>query len=119
MKNFDANKQNYADMTLQILSAYLSSGDDEINYDLAAEVMDSMYNDPDIKGPGFTTGLFFASVIHMSLMLQVLSATYGIPKSEALSKYAMTYEGVRNMVVMMPQVHPFVVNEIVEHLKED
>jgi hypothetical protein len=118
MKDIDANQQNYADMTLQILSAYLS-GNEEINYDLATSLMDSLYSDPEINGPGFLPGVFFASIIHMSLMLQILATTFEIPKSDALSRYALSYEGVRDLIASMPQVHPKVVNEIVEHLRED
>jgi hypothetical protein len=117
MENLDVNKENYADMTLQILSAYLS-GDEVVDFDLASKVMDSLYNDPEINGPGFLPGLFFSSIIHMSLMLQILASVVGISKKESLSRYALSYEGVREMVALMPQVHPSVVNEIVEHLKD-
>lgn len=118
MNNFNINEQNYADMTLQILSAYLS-GDDAINFDLATTLMDSLYNDPEINGPGFLPGVFFASIIHMSLMLQIIATIVEVPKSEALSRYALSYEGVREMIASLPQVHPSVVNEIIEHFRED
>lgn len=118
MENLDPNKQNYADMTLQILTAYLS-GDEVIDFDLASAVMQSLFDDPEIGGPGFLPGLFFASIIHMSLLLQIIANTYNISKKEALSKYALSYEGVRSMVALMPQMYPSVVNEIVQHLKEN
>jgi hypothetical protein len=118
MENLDLNKQNYADMTLQILSAYIS-GDEAINFDLASSLMDSLYNDPDINGPGFLPGVFFASIIHMSLMLQILATTFEISKQDALSKYALSYENVRELIARMPQVHPSIVNEIVQYFEED
>lgn len=118
MENLNLTEENYADMTLQILSAYLSEND-SINFDLASSLMESLYNDPEINGPGFLPGVFFASIIHMSLMLQILATSFNISKQEALSTYALSYEGVRDLIARMPQVHPSIVNEIVEYLKED
>lgn len=117
MDALDENSQNYCDMALQILTAYLSD-DGSINFDLAGKVMQSLYDDPEVNGPGFLPGLFFAAVIHMSLMLDILSVTNEISQKEALSRYALSYAASRHYIAKMPQIHPSVVNEIVEHLKD-
>lgn len=117
MKNISEDSQNYCDMVLQILTAYLSDND-HVNHDLAGQVMQSLFDDPEIQGPGFMPGLFFASMIHMSLLLNILSVTNDITEREALSRYALSYASSRQYISTMPHIHPSVMNEIVDHLRD-
>lgn len=114
---FDPSKLTYADVVLQVLSAYLSS-DDLNSYDLANEILDMHYSDPEISGPGFMPGVFFSSIVHMTLMLKILAMSNGISVQEALRKYAFSFEGIRDKVCQMPQVHPSIVNHVIENLRD-
>jgi len=116
--HIDKSGTTYTDIVLQVLSAYLSSEDMD-SYDLANEVIETYHNDPKVSGPGMLPGLFFSSIIHMSLMLKILSGVNNISIQEALKKYALSYEGMRDMVCLMPQVHPSIVNEIIEKFQND
>lgn len=104
----------YTDVMMELLSAYLL--DKEQNSKLSMELMEIVRKDPVMSGEGLMQGLLFSSIIHMSLMITLISLFTGKTREEVLTFYADAYRVSRDDVAKMPQVHPEVVNSLVEEL---
>ena len=52
----------------------------------------------------------------MALMISILGMVIDKSREEALQYYAMAYQITRDNVAEMPQVHPNIVNDLVEKL---
>lgn len=113
--NEDTQKVLYTDVMLELLSAYLFS-DEEGGKDLAIDLMESVRKDEILAGKGLMEGLVFSSVIHLALMITLFGLITGRSRKDVLQLYAMSYQMTRDSVSEMPQVHPEVVNKLVEEL---
>lgn len=113
--NKDTREELYTDVVLELLSAYLFSANGE-NDLLTYKLMESVRKDPVMSGKGLMEGLLFSSVIHMSLMITLFALVTGRTRQQVLELYAMSYQMTRDKVAEMPQVHPEIVNKLVEEL---
>jgi hypothetical protein len=111
----DKHQELYTDVMLELLSAYLFSTDSS-GRDLTIQLMESVRKDPVLSGKGMMEGLVFSSVIHMSLMITLMAMMLGLGREDILKLYAMSYQMTRDKVALMPQVHPEIVNRLVEEL---
>jgi hypothetical protein len=114
MENED--KVLYTDVVLQLLSAYNTPS--EYRFENVAMVVDSLMEEGDIQGPGLMSGLIFASVLHMTMLLQVISDQCSVSKEDALKMYALTYSTFRHELAQLPQLNPDIVNELMKKFYE-
>jgi len=114
----DSSEQEvlYTDIVLELLTAYLydkGNGDKE----LSDVVMEGVRSHPVLNGKGLMEGLLFSSIIHLALMITVFAITTNQSREEVLKKYAMSYQLTRDTVSTMTQVHPEIVNALLEKLE--
>ena len=110
------DKVLYTDVMLQLLSAYNTSN--EHRFENVATVIESLTEEGDIQGPGLLSGLIFASVLHMTMLLQVVSEQCSVSKEDALKMYALTYSTFRHELAQLPQLNPDIVNALMEKFYE-
>lgn len=111
----DKHQELYTDVMLELLCAYLFSSDED-GKELTVELMETVRKDPVLAGRGLMEGLVFSSVIHMSLMMTLMAMMTGRTREDILRIYALSYQMTRDKVAEMPQVHPEIVNRLVEEL---
>jgi hypothetical protein len=117
MKEFNENDILYTDIVLQILSAYLNGNDDLSSEDLTNAISGAL-TDPNIAGPGIMSGLLYASIVHMALLLATLTEALGDDRKKVLQRYAVAYSSFRNQLSVMPQLRPEFVNQIMFNFLE-
>lgn len=110
------DKTLYSDVMLQLLSAYMVSESMEDRLDDVSTVLFQSIEDEEIGGPGLLSGLIFASIIHMSLLLDIVSMSNECSKEDALRNYALSYSLNRDQLSELPQLNPSFVNEIMKRL---
>jgi hypothetical protein len=114
MENED--KVLYTDIVLQLLSAYNSG--EEYRFDDVALVINSLIDDEDIQGPGLMSGLLFASIIHMTLLINIISEKANLDREDVLKTYALSYNHHRSELAKLPQLDPEIVNYLVSRYYE-
>lgn len=106
----------YTDIVLELLTAYMydkGNGDK----DLADVVMEGVRKNPVLNGKGLMEGLLFSSILHLALMVTVFGVVTGQKREAILQQYAMAYQLTRDNVSNMPQVHPEIVNALLERFE--
>lgn len=115
MELFPKEADLYTDIVLELFSAYVLD-DDSSPDDLSKIIMDAVRDDPKVFGPGLMEGLLFSCILHMAMIITFVSLKMGVSRKEALETYALVYQSTKDSISSMPQVHPEIVNRIVEDL---
>ena len=105
----------YTDIVLELFSAYVLD-DNSSPDDMSRMVMDAVRDDDLVNGPGLMEGLLFSCILHMAMIITFTALKTGISRKEVLEQYALIYQGTKDSIACMPQVHPEIVNRIVEDL---
>lgn len=107
----------YTDVVLELFSAYVLD-DDSAPDDLSSMVMEAVREDDLVNGPGLMEGLLFSCILHMAMIITFTALKTGMPRSEVLEQYALVYQSTKDSIANMPQVHPEIVNSLVEKLED-
>lgn len=107
----------YTDIVLELFSAYVLD-DDSTPDDLSSMVMDAVREDDLVNGPGLMEGLLFSCILHMAMIITFTALKTGMPRSEVLEQYALVYQNTKDSISHMPQVHPEIVNSLVQRLED-
>jgi len=106
----------YTDIVLELFSAYVLD-DNSSPDDMSRMVMDAVRDDDLVNGPGLMEGLLFSCILHMAMIITFTALKTGISRKEVLEQYALIYQGTKDSIACMPQVHPEIVNKIVQDLE--
>jgi hypothetical protein len=107
----------YTDIVLELFSAYVLD-DDSTPDDLSSMVMEAVREDDLVNGPGLMEGLLFSCILHMAMIITFTALKTGIHRSEVLEQYALVYQSTKDSIANMPQVHPEIVNSLVQRLED-
>jgi len=107
----------YTDIVLELFSAYVLD-DDSTPDDLSSMVMEAVREDDLVNGPGLMEGLLFSCILHMAMIITFTALKTGMPRSEVLEQYALVYQSTKDSISHMPQVHPEIVNSLVQRLED-
>jgi len=107
----------YTDIVLELFSAYVLD-DDSTPDDLSSMVMEAVREDDLVNGPGLMEGLLFSCILHMAMIITFTALKTGMTRKEALEQYALVYQSTKDSISHMPQVHPEIVNSLVQRLED-
>ena len=107
----------YTDIVLELFSAYVLD-DDSTPDDLSSMVMEAVREDDLVNGPGLMEGLLFSCILHMAMLITFTALKTGMSRKEVLEQYALVYQSTKDSISHMPQVHPEIVNSLVQRLED-
>ena len=107
----------YTDIVLELFSAYVLD-DDSTPDDLSSMVMEAVREDDLVNGPGLMEGLLFSCILHMAMIITFTALKTGMSRKEVLEQYALVYQSTKDSISHMPQVHPEIVNSLVQRLED-
>jgi len=107
----------YTDIVLELFSAYVLD-DDSTPDDLSSMVMEAVREDDLVNGPGLMEGLLFSCILHMAMIITFTALKTGMTRKEVLERYALIYQSTKDSISHMPQVHPEIVNSLVQKLED-
>jgi len=107
----------YTDIVLELFSAYVLD-DDSTPDDLSSMVMEAVREDDLVNGPGLMEGLLFSCILHMAMIITFTALKTGMTRKEVLEQYALVYQSTKDSISHMPQVHPEIVNSLVQRLED-